>query len=1145
MKRSDNFRLPYLEYGDILYASDELQRWHGLDANLGMVSAVQGTGVAYGINVTYSTGNQVVSISPGLIQVGNVWYEFTNTSNIGVLDTGATYNIYALPDPNSYISVDGYSYTYWVLGASLGASSGPFPANSIELGRLYVTDGNTGIVDESQRRNITFGGISKLNVLDKIRTHQHSGSPSKINLSNHITGTLPAAFLGKIPGSRFSTGTLNTNQVIIADISHIGRVKESCIFEQSETYTQDDAYRIYHAGEITGNLIIYKNGVIVSGSDYSLDREAELVIFNSSNTAADRITICKNLNAVNAINGGWVSGLPVRIYKNGVQVDSGTYSLLSDEGKILFTSELLPTDEVKITIMGVYIQDVGEITHDEIDYYIGNKTAWLGWHPSYITEFNLGQMAINFKHTAGTFCANYQLETVILPQEWTEVIDPKSTLVPPDTYGSFGFTGPVKLTPEVVINIAPTLLSGNRNSGGVYIHTGASVPVSGLYHATYSQSFIMPQDNIYRAVPWLAKVGSSNDYTLVASLYDSDTTNLPIGNTLAYVECPVEDISPYGDEYVINFTGPIDTVINNKYALVLKQVGGDVNNYIEWWGATESYPSGSGAWGSGPGWSILSCVPDDFYVSVWSSGTFGSTGVTGSSFVFDTPSEQNVNPLVSIIVDCSGSSTDSDPSGERFNAAKTFVSQILDYYTTGTHEALPEDKTALFDILVFAADGLAKSNYTVYDADTTSTKLYAVLGAPSKVTNSESAIVTALDEFNDTAKWTSTTPLTGSILLAAQRLMSISPPDAIGYGRQKVILLLTDGMDNTSGGESQDGVIEYLQSDSDNPISVSAIGFGSAQLAQDQLESQAAFLFEYANKTSGRYYSDTSTGGISGILSDLSSNPTWTSGDFEQVYSLNNEVYLETIDLSLSLPGNSSGTVDVYTAEAGNVVVWTQVGEGAFVLSDPPETITINRYAKHIKFIFHLTAGSIPSVTGGFFGYSVPFEEYLFTKEYTTERPVHEVSMSYARIPENMPTGSSLSFAVLPGNSTNWTYAVHLDDYDRELIPGRNYETTTTSDNLIYTLRNGAFVGADIVKVYVNNVLMPSTYYMLYPHSGTIVFNEPRHEDDTILCSIGYNSRYRIGIKLRHTDPYPPTDFNFSWIFTIRPDKLLSACSEI
>lgn len=1128
MKRTSKFKFPYLEVGDMLYRSDEFERWTALDVNLGGVSSATDTlgGVAVGLTLGYNKAAHAVVVSPGVALIGKMWIRTTGSYYIPVSED-ESYTVYASPHQETKISADDLNYSYTEITPTFGATDSSIPVDSIELGTIDIDNSNNETIDESTRNLLVFGGRVKDNGLLFIRNHKHKGppSPSKIDLANHIKNTLNSSHLGKIPGSKISSGLIDTSKVSIGQLSHIGRVKEECKLILTPCYTQDNDYQVYTTDPWEGNVAIYKNGEVVSGSLISNLKPLEgTIVFNTSanNTSGDRISICRNLRLVEPVKGTWDAGLRVDVFVNRNKLNPEDYTVHSDEGTIELKNEITASDSVICTIYGVNITDVGDTIHDDIDYWLGEKTSWMGWWPSWVAEYNLNQALVNYRDIVqADIPMDYQMHSVILPDDWDTDVGGGNVDKPTDA--ASGPDNPIQK--EVVsINIEPTLPPG---------------PEGGLFVGPKSQSFVSPADNISKAAAWLGRVGSKTDYTLVASLVQSDGTNLPLaGTTIGYTAVSVWDISKFGDEYRVNFTGPLSTNLNGKYALVLSQQGGDADNYIEWWGASENYPLGSGGYYDDSQWDVLPGELDDYYTKLWTTEVYSNNVLQDQDFIFDTPAEKHVNPYVSIIIDLSSSNQTSDPTGARFPAIKKFISDILDYYADGPHTGLPKDKTAIFDLITFviADNKTFPFNQAVeYKTDAVS-GIYALLGSINNVTNEEPTLNNIIDAISSPNIPYGVTPLSTAMYIAAERLNTMASNDDSEPKRKKMMLILTDGA--VSDGSELNNTIEYIKSDEDNPILVYCALYGTSFLSSEESALQYEFTKTISKELDAEIYVSADSINMNNIVNDVSTSKLVIQEKYEKIVSLAKEVFIESLTFDADIPGGSSAQVFIYTAPEASNIVWEPLNSQAITIDDSdnsPPPIEVNKFAKHIKFEFIMQAGSLPSIGGGTIYYKDVYEDYIYTVPYPVSRPIHEISMGFSRIPDMMPEGTDVRFAVSPGLSTNWDSMIPLTPNSRDIIPGRLDEPTTTDDYLTYTLKYGKFTGATDLKVYSNGVVIDPDLYSVNAFTGKITFQEPRATTDTITVSVIYGKHYRIAVKTKHTANEPHVDFAFAWHYTIRP----------
>lgn len=1131
MKRSLHFRMPYLERGDILYRSDELQRWTALDANMGMVGVVTESGVVNGLDLTYAAESGTIVVSPGRYCSNSYWYTTTGNSYVSVVED-TNYTLYAYSYELSNEATDGSGVHYITNHPTFGVSETSIPTGAVDLGRVIVVD-EVATLDPTTRKILSFGGRGLDNNYAKISNHIHDGSCPKIDLENHVTGILDQAYIGRIPGSKVDTGTLDN--IALAGISHVGRVKEPFQFTTQATVPTNSDYTIYYTEAWTGDYVICKNGVAVSDSDIvSVTKEDGKIVFSASNSSSDEITVITDFKTLYTPIGSWDSDKTVAVYKNSHLASPSDYMVIPESAQVKFTQAIAYTDIVEVTIYGANVINVGNNTHDDIDYWIGENSSYMGWWPSFTTEFNLGQLAIQLDTYAtcasdgASTLPNYQQVGVIrLPDDWSKIIGP--------TQNGTGII-------DIPINGPPVDPPG---------------PTGGLWVAERSQSYQAGHDYVVGFAPWLGRVGSVSDYTLVASLYKSDsTTNLPDINELIGVTSTSASIVPRsGDRVKLLFTGPLSTTPFDRYCIVLGQTGGDTGNYIEWYGASDSYPLGSGGYCTQPAgsWQVVTPLTatgsDDHNVIIHEWGTFPSGGTVSTAFEFpEGPAKHVVNPIISIVIDCSGSMADTnDKENKRFDTAYDFATQLLDYYSTGSHENLPTDETALFDIIIFGDSrynpnlpGAEETNFDEHIVNPNSG--YALLGSTSNITNSGSVLQSKLNLAKNSGLGGGT-PLQHSVRLAAERLAKMES------GRNKAIVVFTDGVatddyDNPQEFQknplkSDDIINDYLLVDSDNPISVTSVLFyvEPTGYTDPELIKASQFLSYYATRTNGRFYTSVGTDGFDDIIHDLTTSTVWIQKEETREIDLKKDVLCKELSLNVTLPGQSTATVDIYTSTNDRPTDWNPLPGNPYVLYDSsvtPPVISIDRMLRYLRFIFTLSAGSLPIIDGGTLTYENFNQVDLCTVAFPTERPIQQLSLSFSRVPDMLPTGVYRDFAVGLGSSTNWDNMRLLSEYDRESIPARIRESTTTEDNQTYALRYGRYSGAELA-VYVNGGKVPDDSYTMDGYNGTITFLSPKRDQDVVTITVVYDYSYRIQTRTRFTTGEFPVEFDYSWLYTLHP----------
>jgi hypothetical protein len=136
MKRTYNFKLPYLEQGDYLYESDELQRWKGIDSNLNAITRLNGelttgNGVISGCNISTDDTNKLISVATGTLLINGVFC-ISGVATLSLV-TGNIYTIYG--EVINIPSTSNYALTA-TINASIIASS--LSNTACEVAKVYI-----------------------------------------------------------------------------------------------------------------------------------------------------------------------------------------------------------------------------------------------------------------------------------------------------------------------------------------------------------------------------------------------------------------------------------------------------------------------------------------------------------------------------------------------------------------------------------------------------------------------------------------------------------------------------------------------------------------------------------------------------------------------------------------------------------------------------------------------------------------------------------------------------------------------------------------------------------------------------------------------------------------------------------------------
>lgn len=136
MKRTYNYNFPYLEQGDNLYESDEIQRFKAIDNNLNAINRLNGeihtgNGVVSGCNIRKNSALKQISVASGILCINGV---FCNSGIASIqLVSGNTYTVYG--EIINTPSITNY-YMSATINASIIASS--LSNTAVNLGKVYI-----------------------------------------------------------------------------------------------------------------------------------------------------------------------------------------------------------------------------------------------------------------------------------------------------------------------------------------------------------------------------------------------------------------------------------------------------------------------------------------------------------------------------------------------------------------------------------------------------------------------------------------------------------------------------------------------------------------------------------------------------------------------------------------------------------------------------------------------------------------------------------------------------------------------------------------------------------------------------------------------------------------------------------------------
>ncbi|MEM1944167.1 MAG: vWA domain-containing protein [Nitrososphaerota archaeon] len=1105
MKRTRNYNFIYLELGDVLYGSDELERWSTADFILKSASS---EGVKYGLTLSYAPAQRSIQVAPGACWVDSLYLVTGGTYSTPALATGATYGVYAVRETLSKLAEDqtGYFYTESRLGFHV--TSGPtFPAGAVTLGKVYISPTNSSTINTDDRVDAIFGPAASRNAFETYRRHKHTGSPSKISLTLNVQGVINTDNLPRIPATKLIGDPIFlTPSTTPKNVSHIGRVKDKCVFESRACWTKDYIRYYTDPWPVGVNAAVYKNGVriydgfVAKNSVTRSDRQYGEISFPQALSPSDRIEVATEFFKVKASKGPWAPSRKVSVYVNGKKVDSSSYTTIPEEGVVQFFKELSYGDTVHLTVHEEYITDTGDRTHYELDDDFGTISSFLGWRESSKTEFNSGVYNLYFIDAGSQPDMTHQVVSYKLPDDMSEIDKEVSTLfvngdleiVTPDGGADLQPVDPITIYggDGQITTFGQSFKATTPNVSRVQLYMSASK--SGLVNKSIMVGFYTVQN------------GLPNTFI---DLYNGVVDNIPVG----------------GGVCTIHFNPPIPCTIGNSYAFIFEipeKILGDEAVEIMAYRASEDYPDGVGHY-----------TMDQFYklpVNIYGSDDWWFL-VSGSSTTwpppppdistdinFDDPPKAVVNPAISLVIDCSGSNKDmggTDTDGLRIIAAKNFIQNFINTYNAGETDP---DKKAVFNLVYFT--DLIAGHDIILDSTMLSDSVFMY---PPSFTSDTSVLFNFLDRLKDPDTWGGGTPLNDAIMYSAMSLRQLEP------WRKKVIIVLTDGMENASLNEPDYIITNYLSGD--DSIKIYSIAFGSAVMLDSEIDEQARLLSRY-----GYYYNDISNSNLNTILNSILNDNVWGLSYYSKEHDFGTEVYLKTLSFTSQLPGSSRIKFTLLYKRQGEDT-WNTLYEGVDL--SPQITFTINKLLRYLRFEFELKAGSEPVVQSFTPVYQIPRTEYLFTKPIVLDTPLQVFSVFERADCLHAGDALDVEVRVSPSAHPYWGACPVVRDKGKGVAPARLREPCIYVSDKKFRAKNGAWDGYYKARVYLNGTMLKEDDYFLSGPEGIINFKRSVYEDDKVEIDIYPDNKFRIAVKIVHTKPEAPLDLLFGCMYTKNTSK--------
>jgi len=1104
MKRTRNFNFLYLELGDVLYGSDELERWTTADFILKSCSS---EGVYYGLTLSYDSGQNKILVGPGACWADSVYLTTGGTYQSDPVSPNATYSVYALRNTVTEIASDGTNYFYTKSGLGFHVTSLPtFPAGCVTLGQVRISPTNSAQIITDSRVDAIFAPRAFRNAHNYYRYHKHTGQPSKISLTLNVTGVIHPDNLPVIPGNKIEGDPIYLRpQTTPRGLSHIGRVKDLCYFERTACWTKD--YIHYYTSPWVENkgAVVYKNGIRIydgfslsssvtrSGNDFGE------VKFETPLQPYDRIEVATEFYKVKAYGGPWDPSRRVTVYVNGVKVDNTKYEVYAEEGVIQFLEELFYTDIVHVTIHEEYITDTGLKTHYELDDDFGTISSFLGWRDSYLTECNTGQLDVHFLQASAQSGMNYQLVDYKLPADISEIDETEGCI-----------NGTKKRVPDGGANLEPVepILIGGGGEYGI---------------TTFGQSFKATASNVSDVKLFMsAQLENVRNVGMLVGLYEAQN-GLP-GNFLDLYSGTIDYIPKGGGVCTIRFNPPIPVTVGQYYAFIFEfpdKMVGDESSPVLVYRASEDYPDGMGYYtevvtGMRP-LDVNDYGSNDWWFRIYSSEeTVSPPPQNNFSINFPQPPRAVVNPAISFVIDCSGSTKSSpflneagtDDQGLRIDAVKNFIQSFVNTFNAGETDP---NKKAVFNIVYFT--DLIAGHDLILESTMLSDFVFMY---PNNLTSDLTVLNQFLDRLKDPDKWGGDTPLNDSIMYAATNLRMLAG------NRKKVIVVLTDGMENKSLNSPEFIIDNYIKGEDD--ITIYSIAFGSGVMSDQDIDSQARLLSKY-----GYYYNDISNSSLTSILNSILTSTEWGLTFDRREHDFGKDVYLNNINLTSQLPGNSRITASIYFRSDGEEA-WNKLYESVDLSQQT--TLAVGRLLRYLRFDFVLRAGSEPLVESFSGTYIVPNTCYLFTKPIPLDAPLQTFSVFERPLCVYNGDAFSVEVRVSPSGQPYWPVCPDLKGRGKAVVPMRLKEKCLYVSNKLFRAKNGPWDGYYIAKVYLNGSMLSSTDYILSAPEGLIRFYRSVYEDDDVRIDIYPDLMFRMAVKLVYAQAEPPLSMDFGCMYT-------------
>jgi hypothetical protein len=317
MKRTEKYKFPYFEEGDMTTSLYEIQRWTAIDTQLHGLFSLFGNGVISGWDIVLPE-KLTAKVSKGSGVIDFISIE-SKSFNCLKFPPNSTSHVYASIVPESY----------WNKTAKFAAYSSKMEKNSHLYLASVETDKNSIVRIHTEGRKTV--GVPE-EVIQKISEHKHSGGlgkASKIDLSKEVEGELPQECMPELDADMVKTGVFDTKR--LPEIDH-NSLKDSGTITHDEienfigTISEDGCLTV---GQTIASDML-RTSLLIKQKGYSIDEKTRNQILYvpgiepSPKVDLEKTTVTVDENSISAS----CNGDKKYFYTEPISVGKDTTSLL-------------------------------------------------------------------------------------------------------------------------------------------------------------------------------------------------------------------------------------------------------------------------------------------------------------------------------------------------------------------------------------------------------------------------------------------------------------------------------------------------------------------------------------------------------------------------------------------------------------------------------------------------------------------------------------------------------------------------------------------------------------------------------------------------------------------------------------------------